>query len=233
MRPAPSLRPSQGAWLPCARAPSMTGPARFRFLSVDGELTAPGDWDRTDWPRLWRYNLHYFDDLVAQGAGGRAPWHRVLIDCPSRSCLTAGTSSAARCTTRRCSKICSTWCSWARAGRRWWANRSLRVGAPPRSGCCAGRGGGTDGGVAQRVGGGGAGLFSGPAGGEDGGSHPKRGHSICTSSSMNRSISPIHAAMTAAPSRSVQRAATDEHDPPGMQRRRIRHTSRSLRRGPP
>jgi len=80
MRPAPSLRPSQGAWLPCARAASMSGPACFRFLSIEGELTAPGDWDRADWPRLWRYNLHYFDDLVAQGADGRAPWHRALIE---------------------------------------------------------------------------------------------------------------------------------------------------------
>lgn len=58
----------------------MSGPTRFRFLSVECELTAPGDWDRADWPRLWRYNLHYFDDLVAQGAADRASWHRALIE---------------------------------------------------------------------------------------------------------------------------------------------------------
>ena len=37
------------------------------------------DWNRADWPKLWLYNLHYFDDLVADGAGGREPWHRDLI----------------------------------------------------------------------------------------------------------------------------------------------------------
>lgn len=83
-RVAPPLRtcqrPAQGPWTSCARAPSMTGPARFRFLSVERELAAPGDWDRADWPRLWRYNLHYFDDLVAQGAAERAPWHRALVE---------------------------------------------------------------------------------------------------------------------------------------------------------
>ncbi|MCZ7560458.1 MAG: hypothetical protein M5U30_10700 [Burkholderiaceae bacterium] len=79
-RPAPPTRPARGAWLPCRRAPSMTGPARFRFLSVERELAAPGDWDRADWPRLWRYNLHYFDDLAAHDAADRESWHRALIE---------------------------------------------------------------------------------------------------------------------------------------------------------
>lgn len=79
-RPAPTIRLARGAWLTCRRIPSMTGPTRFRFLSVERELISPGDWDRADWPRLWRYNLHYFDDLVAQGAAGRASWHRALIE---------------------------------------------------------------------------------------------------------------------------------------------------------
>lgn len=80
LRAAPPLRASQGPWLACARAPSMTGPAAFRFLSVERELAAPDDWDRADWPRLWRYNLHYFDDLMAQGAAERASWQRALIE---------------------------------------------------------------------------------------------------------------------------------------------------------
>ncbi|MEB2353213.1 MAG: alginate lyase family protein [Burkholderiaceae bacterium] len=79
-RPAPPLRPSRGAWVPCRRTPSMTGPARFRFLSVERELAAPADWNRADWPRLWRYNLHYFDDLAAEGAADRASWHCALIE---------------------------------------------------------------------------------------------------------------------------------------------------------
>lgn len=79
-RPAPHVRPAQRTWLPCARVSSMVGPACFRFLSVEREVTAPYDWDRVDWPRLWRYNLHYFDDLVAHEATDRMSWHRVLIE---------------------------------------------------------------------------------------------------------------------------------------------------------
>jgi uncharacterized heparinase superfamily protein len=29
---------------------------------------------------LWRYNLHYFDDLVAEGAANRVTWHQRLIE---------------------------------------------------------------------------------------------------------------------------------------------------------
>lgn len=57
----------------------MLGPRRFRFLSVERELHDAGDWDRVDWPRLWLYNAHYFDDLVADGATARSAWHRDLI----------------------------------------------------------------------------------------------------------------------------------------------------------
>ena len=42
-------------------------------------MDSAGDWNRADWPKLWLYNLHYFDDLVADGAEGRADWHRALI----------------------------------------------------------------------------------------------------------------------------------------------------------
>lgn len=58
----------------------MTGPARFLFLSEEHELRSAVDWDNGTWPRLWRYNLHYFDDLVANGATDRAAWHRELIE---------------------------------------------------------------------------------------------------------------------------------------------------------
>lgn len=79
LRAAPSRRAMAGRWLDCTRAGSMTGPARFRFLSIERELDGPGDWNRADWPRLWLYNLHYFDDLAADDAASRAAWHRALI----------------------------------------------------------------------------------------------------------------------------------------------------------
>jgi uncharacterized heparinase superfamily protein len=57
----------------------MIGPSTFRFLSVEHEVASANDWDRPEWPKLWLYNLHYFDDLNAEGASSRSEWHRALI----------------------------------------------------------------------------------------------------------------------------------------------------------
>lgn len=80
-RPAPALRATLvPRWTsPAARMPSMLAPTRFRFLGETRELAATG-WDDPGLDRLWRYNLHYFDDLTARHAPARAEWHRVLID---------------------------------------------------------------------------------------------------------------------------------------------------------
>ena len=57
----------------------MTGPMKFRFLSVERTIGGAKDWNRADWPKLWLYNLHYFDDLAADEAAARAEWHRALV----------------------------------------------------------------------------------------------------------------------------------------------------------
>ncbi len=57
----------------------MSGPDTFRFIGVERTLTTAADWNRPDWPKLWLYNAHYFDDLAAGGAAGRADWHRALL----------------------------------------------------------------------------------------------------------------------------------------------------------
>ncbi len=79
LSPAPPLRTLGGSWSPTpARAVSLVGPMRFRFLNKEYELGAAG-WDDPDLPKLWRYNLHYFDDLQAFGWRDRAEWHRDLF----------------------------------------------------------------------------------------------------------------------------------------------------------
>ena len=83
-RPAPPLASLPGAWTaPAWREPSLreVSPGRyaFSFLSVERTLSEAGGWDDTGVPRLWRYNLHYFDDLVARGAASRRDVHRALI----------------------------------------------------------------------------------------------------------------------------------------------------------
>lgn len=57
----------------------MTGPDTFRFLGTERTLASPADWNRADWPRLWSYNAHYFDDLATDDAADRAGWHRELV----------------------------------------------------------------------------------------------------------------------------------------------------------
>ena len=57
----------------------MTGPRAMRFLGVERELADAEDWNRPDWPKLWLYNAHYFDDLTAPDAPARLDWHRDLV----------------------------------------------------------------------------------------------------------------------------------------------------------
>jgi uncharacterized heparinase superfamily protein len=80
-RPAPSLRPSlRAAWLPPAEnEQSLFGQTRVRLLGLEGNID-DGGWDDSAKTKLWRYNLHYFDDLTGANAAGRAPWHTELMN---------------------------------------------------------------------------------------------------------------------------------------------------------
>lgn len=77
---APALRQPRDLWRNCAgRLPSMLSSQRFRFVGREGELKTPSDWNGPEMPKLWLYNLHYFDDLRADGAISRSAWQRDLI----------------------------------------------------------------------------------------------------------------------------------------------------------
>lgn len=77
--PTPSQRCRSARWVPpVEHSQSLTGPTRFRFLAREEELSAVG-WNGPIADKLWRYNQHYFDDLVAQDHGLRSDWHRALI----------------------------------------------------------------------------------------------------------------------------------------------------------
>jgi len=77
---ASSRRERQDDWIRAAVcAPSMLAKDRFRFLNEDGELISRESWNDPKKEKLWLYNLHYFDDLNADGADGRSQWHRALI----------------------------------------------------------------------------------------------------------------------------------------------------------
>lgn len=51
-----------------------------RFLNRTETISGPDAWNRRDLPKLWLYNLHYFDDLVAENAAERCEWHQKLVD---------------------------------------------------------------------------------------------------------------------------------------------------------
>jgi uncharacterized heparinase superfamily protein len=85
-RPKPDFRPappkadrSGGEWvIPAPRRESMIGEDKFCFLNDTRSLEGHG-WDDLAVPKLWRYNIHYFDDLNALEAGGRQAWHEALV----------------------------------------------------------------------------------------------------------------------------------------------------------
>lgn len=57
----------------------MIGPTAFHMLGVPRDLADTG-WDDPTVPLLWRYNLHYFEDLCARDAPERRRWHAALLD---------------------------------------------------------------------------------------------------------------------------------------------------------
>jgi len=78
--PAPELRPVAADWTEPARLEaSWCSPTRRAFLGVEREVDSPGAWSDETCSRLWLYNLHYFDDLVARDAEERAAWHRAEV----------------------------------------------------------------------------------------------------------------------------------------------------------
>ncbi|MCX2697387.1 heparinase II/III family protein [Ochrobactrum chromiisoli] len=80
LSPAPPMRRQFGKWSqPAMRECGQLGPQRFRFLNSEHDLGSVG-WDSPTMPKLWRYNLHYFNDLQAKDWQSRHAWHSDLIE---------------------------------------------------------------------------------------------------------------------------------------------------------
>lgn len=84
MRPLPrvveaELRHLSKKWIsPIAKPAKLQAPTTFALLNKVRDLNEIG-WDNPVIDKLWRYNLHYFDDLVADHATARSDWHVDLI----------------------------------------------------------------------------------------------------------------------------------------------------------
>lgn len=60
--------PARARWIAnweasTGKEPSLFESGRVTLLNETHVIETAADWDRPDWPQLWRYNLHYFDDL--------------------------------------------------------------------------------------------------------------------------------------------------------------------------
>jgi uncharacterized heparinase superfamily protein len=74
---APALRPAAQPWETVATVrQSLLDESTVRFLNETGPAR---DWQNHDKSYLWIYNLHYFDDLHAEGAATRTDMHRDWI----------------------------------------------------------------------------------------------------------------------------------------------------------
>jgi uncharacterized heparinase superfamily protein len=79
-RSAPQLRPQAATALPFyIREPSWFGDDEFRFLNETHHVRGADGWDRPEIARLWRYHLHYFDDLSRLEASHMRQNHTRLI----------------------------------------------------------------------------------------------------------------------------------------------------------
>lgn len=65
--------------MPARRAPSMPDAMTFSFLNETRRIESPA-WGADTTSQLWRYNLHYFDDLNAFDAHARYRWHITALE---------------------------------------------------------------------------------------------------------------------------------------------------------
>ena len=54
--------------------------ATAKFLSLSGDITEKSIWNDSRKSKLWLYNLHYFDDLVAVNSLERSSFHKMLMN---------------------------------------------------------------------------------------------------------------------------------------------------------
>ena len=57
---------------------SLINKSKLSFFGEEGDITEI-DWDGDQKEKLWRYNQHYFDDLLSQKNPKRQRWHEELI----------------------------------------------------------------------------------------------------------------------------------------------------------
>lgn len=77
----PHVRDWHCRWYsPLWQTSHLKSPWEFNFLSVEGRVTSPSDWNNPSKPKLWLYHLHYLDELNAYGSDERVETLSALVD---------------------------------------------------------------------------------------------------------------------------------------------------------
>jgi uncharacterized heparinase superfamily protein len=81
LRDAPPRRALPGPFaLPCVKPVRVSADlARFRVLNLDRSIAGANAWNDPAAPRLWLYNLHYFEDIPPSPGDVRAPVYEAFI----------------------------------------------------------------------------------------------------------------------------------------------------------
>ena len=58
----------------------ITSDFKATFLNNSKQLAFPSDWNDESYSKLWVYNLHYFEDLLAEGADRKREFHLKLLE---------------------------------------------------------------------------------------------------------------------------------------------------------
>ncbi|SDB12037.1 Uncharacterized conserved protein, heparinase superfamily [Pseudidiomarina indica] len=75
-----ALRDSKKGWEgELTGAQSFFPPYTFEFLNKKENVSTREAWNNHNLPKLWLYNLHYFDDLNAPSSNERTSYHRDLV----------------------------------------------------------------------------------------------------------------------------------------------------------
>ena len=108
-------KPNSNWQTPVAHNPSMIDKNTFCFLNHTQEIIRSNGWNDPKLPKLWLYNLHYFDDLNAQNASDRLQWHRQLM---SRWVAENPPTSGNGWEPYPCSLRIVNWVKWSLAGNK-------------------------------------------------------------------------------------------------------------------
>ena len=82
-KPVECGQPRAASWQwsgPLLNKQSIFSETEVLFLNQKGKLTCSADWNCHSKPKLWLYNLHYFDDLSSQSGFDRRQQHHQFVE---------------------------------------------------------------------------------------------------------------------------------------------------------